>query len=190
MGNSNSKKLTIVKTPFDLPEDIKTQYINKLSRYVSYKLTINQWLFELYDTDCITVNGTTYQIDSIIGVIPEVIQNFQIKSLWTCSINYDRRYGHTIIFRRVLNTEWLMDRDGIPTHIANQTMRTAIEKEEQCSITFAPLNEETVVLTSCGHLFSKEGLTTWFQTRSVMEHNCPTCSKHVQKVHSLSLYSE
>ena len=191
MGN-NTSTLTIER-PDDLPGSVRSLFIERVVRHILSQIQGNFSRFNLFVSDKMKVKNvlsgeiTVYKIQCILSILPEALQRLPTRELWSYTVEKDD-YGRRIyVFRKIFNSRQTQpsEIEVLPTHIANQTMRSAIEKEEQCSIMFAPLSEETVVLTSCGHLFSKEGLTTWFQTLSVMEHNCPTCSKHVLKVHSL-----
>ena len=166
----------------ELPDDIKIIFINDLAHRLRQMIERGDRTIFVNRSGSICKDNLCYRIINKMDVVEEVFRLAGSTDSWS------RTECETYtIFRKVINSTKPSEIEVLPTHIANQIMRTAIEKEEQCSIMFAPLSEETVVLTSCGHLFSKEGLTTWFQTRSVMEHNCPTCSKHVLKVHSLSV---
>jgi len=187
MGNKPTQ-VYFTNVPNDFKERIINEYITKYEIKIRTTFRFETDLWHKYKDE------TTGRQKCI--AMTEIMSNVLLK-LKSPNCFYPEMFYNQerIMFHLIISVRSLIDGptvqsiklsgDGIPTHIANQTMRAAIEKEEQCSIMFAPLSEETVVLTSCGHLFSKEGLTTWFQTRSLLEHNCPTCSKHVLKVHSL-----
>ena len=61
-------------------------------------------------------------------------------------------------------------------------IQAAIKNEEECAITLEPLTYSSVV-TTCGHVFSKEGLLSWISkriTRSSFKQTvfaCPLCKQ-------------
>jgi len=54
-------------------------------------------------------------------------------------------------------------------------LHKAIEEHSECVITLEPLTYASVV-TSCGHVFSKEGLQSWIRSRS-NAFDCPLCKQ-------------
>ena len=61
----------------------------------------------------------------------------------------------------------------IPPHIALVAIQTAVANGDICSITFEPLQQADAVITSCGHIFSSEGLKLAFERKPNV---CPMCS--------------
>jgi ankyrin repeat protein len=55
--------------------------------------------------------------------------------------------------------------------IIDAIVKISIDKNENCPISLEPLKKESVVLTSCFHVFNKEPADIWFNTNSI----CPTC---------------
>ena len=60
---------------------------------------------------------------------------------------------------------------SIPKHVTDLIIQTTIQKGETCPILHDPLQENGCILTSCFHIFSKEGFTEWSKKSS----ECPTC---------------
>ena len=192
MGNYNPVQpqepqnlIVKVATPYDLPEDVRIEFITRITNKVKRQLENRGARFDLYSAGVVIWDQTQYQIDSVLPILPEVLEQLPEKDLWSYTVHQQNGLP-LLVFRKIFNSSILSSSSEIPTHIAQSVIRTAIEKGDTCPILLTPLTEETAVLTSCGHLFSKEGLTSWF-TSKPLEHNCPTCSKHVTKLHSLQL---
>lgn len=166
--------------PYNLRDRIVNEYITKyrVSIETKYRFTTNAW--HHYKDEA----TGRHHIIAITEIMYCVLRTLKSQQSFYPEARFDRNFieFHLIISGRSSD---IIPSEVIPTHIAQSVMRTAIEKGDTCPILLTPLTEETAVLTSCGHLFSKEGLTSWF-TSKPLEHNCPTCSKHVTKIHSLS----
>ena len=65
----------------------------------------------------------------------------------------------------------------IPSHILRCFVESAIQKNEVCPITLDALVMGNVAMTSCGHLFEKEALSSSLSTSNV----CPTCRADVKQ---------
>jgi len=61
-----------------------------------------------------------------------------------------------------------------PSHIKKLILTDSINKNEACSITGESINQENACITSCGHVFTKSGLSRWFSMASSNQ-SCPIC---------------
>ena len=59
----------------------------------------------------------------------------------------------------------------IPSHIIVGFVESAIQKKEVCPITLDALVMGNIAMTSCGHLFEKQGLLNMLRSTTA----CPTC---------------
>lgn len=64
----------------------------------------------------------------------------------------------------------------IPSHIVRGYVESAIQKKEVCPITLDALVMGNVSMTSCGHLFAREALTSSLSSSNV----CPSCRAPVK----------
>ena len=60
-----------------------------------------------------------------------------------------------------------------PAHIINIIIADSIQRNECCVITSDIISHENACITSCGHVFTRSGLTEWFASSS--NHICPIC---------------
>ena len=58
-----------------------------------------------------------------------------------------------------------------PKHVMNDILQLAVQKGDICPILHEPLQENGCILTTCFHIFSKEGFAEWSKKSS----ECPTC---------------
>ena len=61
-----------------------------------------------------------------------------------------------------------------PAHIKQLIIADSIQKNECCSITGDPISQENACITTCGHVFIKDGLTKWLEMPSSNQ-ACPVC---------------
>ena len=59
----------------------------------------------------------------------------------------------------------------LPPHVANVCIQRAIVAGDVCGIMQEPLEAASAVVTSCGHVFTREAVQTWLTLRNT----CPTC---------------
>jgi hypothetical protein len=62
-------------------------------------------------------------------------------------------------------------RNVIPRHLYYMAIERAIEKKEDCIVTFDAITWDNAVMTSCGHVFSKDGL----EKALACSDKCPVC---------------
>jgi len=62
---------------------------------------------------------------------------------------------------------------GLPSHVANIVLADAISKNEVCPISSETITRENASVTSCGHVFCKSSLDTWFNIKD----ECPVCKQ-------------
>ena len=62
---------------------------------------------------------------------------------------------------------------GLPAHVANIVLGDAISKNEVCPISSETITRENASVTSCGHVFCKSSLDTWFNIKD----ECPVCKQ-------------
>jgi hypothetical protein len=62
---------------------------------------------------------------------------------------------------------------GLPAHVANIVLGDAISKNEVCPISSEAITRENASVTSCGHVFCKDSLETWFNIKD----ECPVCKQ-------------
>lgn len=62
-------------------------------------------------------------------------------------------------------------RPSLPPHIVQILLEKAEAEETLCPITASPITVASGVVTSCGHIFDREGLETWFEQADT----CPEC---------------
>jgi hypothetical protein len=60
-----------------------------------------------------------------------------------------------------------------PGHIKQLILADSISKNESCAITGESINQENACITTCGHVFTKDGLTRWLSVSS--NQSCPIC---------------
>jgi hypothetical protein len=60
-----------------------------------------------------------------------------------------------------------------PPHIKQLIIADSISKNESCVITGDSINQENACITTCGHVFTNSGLTTWLSVSS--NQSCPLC---------------
>jgi len=65
-----------------------------------------------------------------------------------------------------------------PAHIKQLIIADSIQKNECCSITGDPISQENACITTCGHVFTRTGLTGWFTSSS--NSICPICRQQCQ----------
>jgi hypothetical protein len=65
-----------------------------------------------------------------------------------------------------------------PAHIKQLIIADSIQKNECCSITGDPISQENACITTCGHVFTRTGLSGWF--RSSSNSICPLCRQQCQ----------
>lgn len=66
-------------------------------------------------------------------------------------------------------------RDDIPAHARRIEHVVFVEPDEtQCTICFAPMAENEMTLTNCGHVFHEACLRRWRERQTT----CPKCRKH------------
>ena len=58
-----------------------------------------------------------------------------------------------------------------PSYVCNLLIEDAIKKEEQCPILYESLTCDNTVVTSCFHVFSREGFAAWRKKST----ECPKC---------------
>lgn len=63
--------------------------------------------------------------------------------------------------------------DFVVPHVIGVLIKDAIACEQICPVTHAPIDTENACVTSCGHIFSKEGILHAL----VVKDECPICSK-------------
>lgn len=61
----------------------------------------------------------------------------------------------------------------MPRYVAELLIKDAVKREELCPITMEPITLETTAITSCFHMFERNGIQTWLLTKS----ECPVCKK-------------
>jgi hypothetical protein len=65
---------------------------------------------------------------------------------------------------------------SVPYFVAEAVFKDALEKGEECPITFVPLTEcEYVVMTGCFHLFENKAFSQCMRS----SRDCPKCRKRV-----------
>jgi hypothetical protein len=62
-------------------------------------------------------------------------------------------------------------RPSLPPHIVQILLEKAEAEETLCPITASPITVASGVVTSCGHIFDREGIETWFEQADT----CPDC---------------
>ena len=60
-----------------------------------------------------------------------------------------------------------------PSHIKQLIIADSISKNEACPITDESITQENACITTCGHVFTKSGLTRWLSVSS--NQSCPVC---------------
>ena len=66
-------------------------------------------------------------------------------------------------------------RDTIyPAHIKQLIITDSIQKNESCVITGDTISQENACITTCGHVFTRSGLTGWHSMPSSNQ-SCPVC---------------
>ena len=60
-----------------------------------------------------------------------------------------------------------------PPHIKQLILADSIQKNECCAITGDPISQENACITTCGHVFTRIGLTGWLSVSS--NQSCPVC---------------
>jgi hypothetical protein len=60
-----------------------------------------------------------------------------------------------------------------PPHIKQLIISDSIHKNESCVITCELISQENACITTCGHVFTKSGLTQWLSVSS--NKSCPIC---------------
>jgi hypothetical protein len=64
----------------------------------------------------------------------------------------------------------------LPAHITKLVLADSISKNETCPITCDPINQENGLVTSCGHVFSKDAIKHWLTLPS-SKGECPVCKQ-------------
>lgn len=59
----------------------------------------------------------------------------------------------------------------LPKHVIKILLERAEEEQIQCPITGNPITVETGAVTTCGHIFERIGIETWF----TQSYTCPEC---------------
>lgn len=59
----------------------------------------------------------------------------------------------------------------LPKHVQDILLADAVRTKKDCPIAMEPITSENGSVTSCGHIFTKEALSNWLQTRDT----CPEC---------------
>jgi hypothetical protein len=66
----------------------------------------------------------------------------------------------------------------IPSFVADALVQAAIQKKEECSISFTPLEEATsVAVTPCYHIFERTAMHEWLSQKK----ECPCCKAYVSE---------
>ena len=65
-----------------------------------------------------------------------------------------------------------------PAHIKQLIIADCIQKNEYCAITGDLISQENACITTCGHVFTRSGLTGWFTSSSGSI--CPICRQHCE----------
>ena len=63
-----------------------------------------------------------------------------------------------------------------PPHIKRLVIADVISRSEACPIMAEPLTHENACMTTCGHVFTKEGIDRWLATPSSKK-QCPICKQ-------------
>ena len=63
-----------------------------------------------------------------------------------------------------------------PPHIKRLVIADVISRNEACPIMAEPLTHENACMTTCGHVFTKEGIDRWLITPSSKK-QCPICKQ-------------
>lgn len=61
-----------------------------------------------------------------------------------------------------------------PPHVKHLIIADSIHRNECCAITGDPISQENACITTCGHVFIKDGLTKWLEMPSSNQ-ACPVC---------------
>ena len=61
--------------------------------------------------------------------------------------------------------------DTLPLHVVIILKETAMKNGDTCPISFEPITMANSIVTSCGHIFTKEAFKMWGKN------TCPTCRK-------------
>ena len=61
--------------------------------------------------------------------------------------------------------------ENLPSHVIVILKETAIKSGDTCPISFEPITMGNSIVTSCGHIFTKDAFKTWGRS------TCPTCRK-------------
>ena len=61
-----------------------------------------------------------------------------------------------------------------PPHVKHLIIADSIHRNECCAITGDPISQENACITTCGHVFIKDGLTKWLEMSSSNQ-ACPVC---------------
>ena len=65
---------------------------------------------------------------------------------------------------------------SIPVHVVTIVIADAIRRNESCPISYDDITKENAVVTSCGHVFAKNAITTWLASPS-SGNLCPVCKR-------------
>lgn len=60
-----------------------------------------------------------------------------------------------------------------PVHVKQLIIADSIQKKECCVITGDSISQENACITTCGHVFTRSGLTRWLSVSS--NQSCPVC---------------
>ena len=61
--------------------------------------------------------------------------------------------------------------ESLPLHVVIILKENAIKNGDTCPISFETITKENSIVTSCGHIFTKDAFKTWGRS------TCPTCRK-------------
>jgi hypothetical protein len=64
---------------------------------------------------------------------------------------------------------------SLPPHIVQILLEKAEAEETLCPITASPITVASGTVTSCGHIFDREGLETWLEQADT----CPECRNRI-----------
>jgi hypothetical protein len=65
---------------------------------------------------------------------------------------------------------------SIPVHVVKIIVADAIRRNESCPISCDDITQENAAVTSCGHVFTKTAIRTWFESPS-SRNMCPVCKR-------------
>ena len=106
-----------------------------------------------------------YNLLTSLPTLPHTLQYLYYHSNpLTTQPNWPRQQGQQI-------QQQIQQQQPLPKRIIDSIIRDAIINKETCPILQEPLQENAYILTTCFHVFSKEGFAEWSKKSS----ECPTC---------------